>query len=346
MKKITAILAASVFLVPVSVSWADAVSDGIGSHIDNFTQTLLSAVPENTSQLSVWPDAYIGKFMPSVPPHWGVGLSLSGTLIDTSELSGAINTIISTMATGVSAASSTLDIKLPTLFSIPDRFVMPVYSVNGRLGGFFLPFDIGFFGSYANFQNLKYSDFTGSIDYLSLGADVRYALYEGNAVLPKISLGAGYIFSRQKLGFSVSKSYTGTYDNGTAADTTDDINGTITGASDTSIYVNTNTLYLQLQVSKKMLIFVPYAGGRAILTASTSGYSFNYSSYIQDTTHMISSGSSSKDYSTNGFDFAKLQAQIYAGCGINAPMSQFTLNGCWNPFTNLWSVSLNSVFRM
>ena len=69
----------------------------ISSYLGDFTTNLTEVIPENTTQLSVWPDAYIGKFLPSVPPHFGFGLSISGTLMDTSQLSGAINDITSTM---------------------------------------------------------------------------------------------------------------------------------------------------------------------------------------------------------------------------------------------------------
>jgi hypothetical protein len=335
MNKTRLICALSLAFAAVIPAFSDDAT--ISSYLDDFTTNLTEVIPENTTQLSVWPDAYIGKFIPSVPPHFGLGLSLSGTLMDTSQLSGAINDITSTMQSGVTAASDAFNITLPTLFSIPDRFVMPVYSVNARIGGFILPFDIGIFGSYAYLDKLIYSDFTGSIDYLSFGTDVRYALYEGNVLLPKISLGAGYIFSRQSLGFNLSKSYEGSYNSYT---------GTITGSSATSVYVTTNTLYAQLQVSKKFLFLVPYAGVRAVLTSSTSGYSFSYISEIEGDSTPIAQGSSSKSYATNGFDFANLQPQIYAGLGFNAPFSQFTLNACWNPRNNLWSASLNSCFRM
>lgn len=339
-------LICALFLVFAAVIPAFSDESTISSYLGDFTTNLTEVIPENTTQLSVWPDAYIGKFLPSVPPHFGFGLSISGTLMDTSQLSGAINDITSTMQSGVTAASDAFNITLPTLFSIPDKFVMPVYSVNARIGGFILPFDIGVFGSYAYLDKLTYSDFTGNIDYLSLGADVRYALYEGNVLLPKISLGTGYIFARQKLGFNLSKSYQGSY---TDPDTSTTYNGTVVGSSATSVYVNTNTLYAQLQVSKKLLFLVPYAGVRAVLTYSTSGYSFSYLSTITDAgngTATIAQSNSSKSYATNGFDFANLQPQIYAGLGFNAPFSQFTLNACWNPRNNLWSASFNSCFKL
>jgi hypothetical protein len=314
------------------------MTSAISSYLEDTTKSLSGDIVENTTQLNVCPDAYIGKFLPSVPPHFSVGLSVSGTLIDTGDISSAVDSIISQM-------QSTGDID----FSIPSSLVFPAYSINARIGGFFLPFDAGVFGSFASARDLQYADFSAEVSELILGADVRYAVLEGNMILPKISIGLGYIYTHQSFDFSVSKSYSGRY----YYDATNYIDGTIDGISSTGLKFNMNMLYLQAQISKKLLIFVPYAGVRAVLVSTANDY--DYSSKVTadgmdsqtgtSATQTTSEGSSGT-VSSNGFDFADLQPQIFAGVGFNVLFTQFTINACWNPRSNLWSASLSTVFRM
>ncbi|HAH61192.1 MAG TPA: hypothetical protein DCL73_03755 [Treponema sp.] len=324
MKKNTILfsVSAAVFFLCSVPLFSDDTTAAISSYLEDTTKNLSGDIVENTTQLNVSPDAYIGKFLPSVPPHFSVGLSVSGTLIDTGDISNAVNSVIADMQ-----SAGSID------FSIPDSLVLPTYSVNARIGGFFLPFDIGVFGSFASAQDLKYADFSAAVSELTLGADVRYALLQGNVILPKISIGLGYIYTRQSFDFSVAKSYTGTYES---------YSGIINSSASMGLKFNMNILYLQAQISKKLLVFVPYAGVRAVLVSTDNSY--KYSSTVKaDTTY---TDGTSGNVSSHGFDFAELQPQIFAGVGFNVLFTQFTVNACWNPRSNLWSASLSSVFRM
>ncbi|MCK9169233.1 MAG: hypothetical protein M0P01_02340 [Treponema sp.] len=316
----TFILIFSLCSVPL---FSDDLTSAISSSLEETTKSISNDTVENTTQLNVCPDAYIGNFFPSVPPHFLIGLSASGTFIDTGDLSDAVKSIISQMG-----GTNSID------FSLPGTLVLPAYSLNARIGGFFLPFDIGVFGSFANVQNLNFTDYSASVNEFTFGADVRYAVLEGNIILPKISLGLGYIYTHQSFDFSVSKSYSGTYEGYT---------GSIDSSSSVGLTLNMNILYLQAQISKKLLFFVPYAGVREVLVSNNNSY--EYSSTVNANGTADSYGVSG-DVSSNGFDFADLQTQLFAGIGFNALFTQFTANACWNPRTNLWSASLSSVFRM
>jgi hypothetical protein len=307
--------------------FGEDMTSTISSYLEDTTSSISNDIVENTTQLNVYPEAYIGKFFPSVPPHFAVGLSVSGTLINTNDISSSVNSIIKDLQ-----GTGSID------FSIPSSLVLPTYSVNARIGGFFLPFDIGVFGSVAYVQDLKYSDFSASVNELTFGADVRYAVLEGNFLLPKISIGLGYIYTRQSFDFSLSKSYSGTYNDGST-----DHSGTINSLSAIGFKFNTNMFYLQAQISKKLLFFVPYAGVRAILISTDNSYEYSNTVHSDGTDYK--DGSSGK-VSSNGFDFANLQPQIYTGIGFNVLLTQFTINACWNPRTNLWSASFSSVIRM
>ena len=299
--------------------FSDELTSAISSSLEEATKSISSDTVENTTQLNVCSDAYIGNFFPSVPPHFSIGLSASGTFINTGDLSDAVNSIIHQM----DQISGTNFIN----FSIPDTLVLPAYSLNARIGGFFLPFDIGVFGSFANVQNLNYADYSASVNEFTFGADARYALLEGNIILPKISLGLGYIYTHQSFDFSVSKSYSSTIDS----------------SSSVGLKLNMNILYLQAQISKKLLFLVPYAGVRAVLVSNDNSY--EYSSTV-NANGTVGSNGTSGNVSSNGFNFTDIQPQIFAGIGFNVPFTQFTAHACWNPRSSLWSVSLSSVFRM
>jgi hypothetical protein len=314
------ILAASISSMPLS---GDAATDAVAAGLSLTTKSLAEYVTENTTQLNVSPEAYIGKLFPSVPPHFSLGFSLSGTVIDTSSVSNTIDSVISDMqGTGFFN------------FTIPNALLLPAYSVNVRIGGFLLPFDAGVFGSFASVQNIKYADFSASGSEFTIGADVRYAVLEGNVILPKISIGAGYIYTRQSYGFGASKTYTGTYNSNPAV---------ITSTTDVGIRLNMNILYLQAQVSKKVLFFIPYAGFRAVVVASDNSYEYKSNVNANGTDYP---NSTSGTTASGGFDFAELQPQIFAGIGFNVLLTQFNVNACWNPRSNIWSGSVSSVFRM
>lgn len=334
MKKNSVILlAASLFAA--APLFAD---DAVLSSLDTLTEHLGNDIVENTVQLSVWPEAYIGNFLPSVPPHFGAGASLATTFISTDALSDSVDAIVNTMqASGVAG------------FSIPKYLPLPSYSFNARLGGFFLPFDMGVFGSFADINGMKFSDVSLSYKEFTIGTDARYAVLEGNAILPKISLGVGYIYSRQTLGVDISENYNGTY----VYDGTNSITGTVASSSTAGITVNMNTIYFQAQVSKKLLFMIPYAGARAVFTSFSNTYDYSStvnstgtdsSTSAQETKTTTTSGSGSQ--SSNLFDFSRIQPQLFAGIGFNAPFSQFSLNVCFNPRNMLWSGSLSAFFKM
>ena len=87
-KKILLILMGSVLL-----SSGFASEQDVNNSFDSMIETFRNYTPENTSMLLTQPEAYIGKFFPSFPPHFTAGLSVSGTFLDTSFLKDAVSSI-------------------------------------------------------------------------------------------------------------------------------------------------------------------------------------------------------------------------------------------------------------
>ena len=76
-----------------------------------------------------------------------------------------------------------------------EELVLPNFAIEGRIGGFLLPFDIGLRGGLL--PELQLDDVT--IGYMNFGADVRYALLKGNLAMPSVSVGLGYYHIRKSI---------------------------------------------------------------------------------------------------------------------------------------------------
>ncbi len=322
----------------LSAASAFASTADIDKAFESLNGTLTEVVPETTIQLGVWSDAYIGKLFPSVPPHFGAGVSAGGTFIETKALSNAIGTIITEINSH--AAGATTDFN----FTVPDQIPLPSASVHVRIGGFILPFDIGVYGAYFDLNTLKFEDFTGTVNYYTIGGDIRYAIMKGSTTLPKLSVGAGYIRTHLAFSMTGASTYSGTVGSTPAS---------VTANADTNTSFDLNTIFVQAQISKKFLILTPYAGVRAYVTSSKSHYDYSYSSTyeiggVPQGNVPGGNGSSSRDYGTDAFNFDwnNIRPQLYAGLGLNLLFVNCTVGGCWNMRNNLLSANVNVCIKI
>ena len=322
----------------LSAASAFASTADIDKAFESLNGTLTEVVPETTIQLGVWSDAYIGKLFPSFPPHFGAGVSAGGTFIETKALSNAIGTIITEINSH--AAGATTDFN----FTVPDQIPLPSASVHVRIGGFILPFDIGVYGAYFDLNTLKFEDFTGTVNYYTIGGDIRYAIMKGSTTLPKLSVGAGYIRTHLALSMTGASTYGGTVGSTPAS---------VTANADTNTSFDLNTIFVQAQISKKFLILTPYAGVRAYVTSSKSHYDYSYSSTyeiggVPQGNVPGGNGSSSRDYGTGdfNFDWNNIRPQLYAGLGLNLLFVNCTVGGSWNMRNNLLSANVNVCIKI
>ena len=213
--------------------------------VANFSEDLAKSLPFNSSMGLNWSDAYIGKFFPSLPPHFGVGMSFGFTTMKLAS--------IETLA-------GYLGYKIP--FDMT-RMPLPAYTVEGRMGGILLPFDVGFKFGYLPPVGLWGSD--TNMDYLLVGGDIRYVVLD-KAILPKISVGMGINYLKGGIGAKVGKSMELTYYDG----------GSQTIALEKPELIlkwDTVSLDFKTQVSKSFLIITPYLGLGMSYAWSSAGYS-------------------------------------------------------------------------
>lgn len=341
MKKILKLFSVlAIFSMPLCFS-QESSSEKINNALNKTLSTLVDVVPENTMLLSIEPDAHIGKFLPAVPPHFTAGLNITGTFTDTSNLSDSINVILSQMKdtaneeiTGIEQIDSIL-----MNFKFPSKLPVPTCAVTGRIGGFVLPFDIGVFAVALiphSLDAVKFKDFSLGLDYMSFGADIRYAVFEGNILLPKISVGAGYIYSSQSIDFFASSAQTVKVEN-----TERNMNMN----ADMNMDLKVHTFYAQVQVSKSILILRPFIGARARFSFIDANHKWNYDAEVEGINEKATNNGSAT-IKIDSFAWDEIQPQIYCGLGIKIPFVEFGLDAAWNPRTNMWSMGILTEFKM
>ena len=258
----------------------DVFRDGLHAFLDDINLSL----PDSTLSGVTWSDAYIGQFI-GVPPHFGVGL-----------------------ATGVSrfrvgGLAKTLDLvgsDLPV-----NELVFPTIALEGRIGGFILPFDIGL--RFGFLPEVQIKDI--GLKYLHYGADIRYALLKQNLVLPNISLALGYYGTSGALFYVFNPAEIAKVD------------GLISTDDETlSIDFQTNVIDGRLQVSKSFFIVTPYAG-------------FGLSYDITDSSYKLINEKDTA--SEKGWQY-----RAFGGLSFNIAVVKIDLSGMYNFKSENWGANL------
>ena len=329
-------LYAADYEIPISEDKKTEIANGLNA----FAGNILVAAPQAATQQNVWADAYIGKLFPSLPPHFGVGISLGGTKMDMTGLKDAATAfegMINDFVPDSGDSSITDQLKGTVDFgSIPDIFVMPTVSIDARIGGIFLPFDIGISAMMTNPSlfsvdlsdpnsltsmsapmNFNAFGFNGSADYLTLGIDIRYCVLDGGVILPKVSVGAGYNITKGSFGISSDKS-------GVDANM--------------NLSFNTQVIYVQAEVSKSIMIATVFGGARALVSNTSTSWAWNINGTKSlGGNNLIISGedsgscnadTTSSTYQDGKWDFSGVQPQLYAGVGFNFLVFQTSLSVC------------------
>ena len=273
--------------------------DQISNALVNFTNDLHTSVPNLATQQNVWADAYIGKLIPSVPPHFGGGASIGAVLMDTSSLKDISNLM------GIS-------------FDFPVA-PLPTVALDLRIGGLFIPFDLGVNAMNINNWTIKAGSTDLTFNFKTAGADIRFPLIQQNVVLPNLSLGISYQYSEGSV----------------KLDSSTTMNGVSTDANAIVNY-KTNMLGITAQLSKQVLFLVPYGGFRAIMQQGSYNWNTQFNASVAGNSQLISAnGGINKQFGDNFI------CQGFFGLGLNFFVVQKTIGASFE-FTNQeWGGSLS-----
>ncbi len=337
------LLAGFLVLLAVQVQAQVPDFDEFKSIIQSFSGELASSLPLAAAVGGNWSDAYIGQLVPSVPPHLGIGITTGAVLISKDTMQKLLNNFNTALPTELR------DWGLP----------LPVVVADARVGGLFLPFDVGF---KVGFIPKPVTDMfpTYEVQYLSIGADVRWAILQDSIVTPALSIGAGYTYLTGSAYLPIDDVIT--LDNVPYNDGLDHTDGTLT-FTDPKLGVKwtSNVIDLKAQISKNLLILTPYLGVAASLAVSEAGAGW-YSTLMlssgatgQDAVNQIKAGAASYGVAVpdlnpdgisvlsavNGWGF-----RIYGGTSINIFVIKIDLKGMYNVTTGNIGADIGVRFQL
>lgn len=317
-RKVLAAMLSAVIAVCASYADEGAVTgeqkQAVNAGLKDFSRALLTAVPQATSQDNVWADAYIGPLFPTnALPHFGGGVSMGLTQLDMrgfKDAAGALAGIAQDLEQG---------------FNIPETFYLPSVSVDIRTGGILLPMDIGFSAMMTNPSiaridisnpasvtgassgvDFSLKNFKGVVNYMVIGLDARFRLIKETGILPAVSLGAGWFYTKGS--FSVDS---GTKDTGASASI--------------NLSYESNLVFAQVQVSKNILFLTLFGGARGMLSSTSTAWNWSCSANGE----ILGQDDGHESLDTLSTNFIKtIQPQIFLGTGFNILCFQGTVSVC------------------
>ena len=226
----------------------------ISTQMKTLGGTIGDALPLSAATGLNWSDAYIGSII-GVPPHFGVGVSVGASFMPSKSIDNLVNALGVTIPDATKAALS-LGIPLPT------------YTVEARVGGAFLPFDVGLKVGILS-TDPKTSTGPAAYDYTMIGGEFRYALMEDSLVTPAISLGLGYTYLKGGVFLGMPTINLATVPTGVGTSDTLDLADPKLG-----LVWESGTVDLKAQISKNLLVVTPYAGVGLSITNLKAGGGF------------------------------------------------------------------------
>jgi len=212
----------------------------VSTAISDFSKSVAPALPASATASLSWSDAFIGELI-AVPPHFGIGVSAQAIFLPMKGVDSLLTALGQTKPSALSGMDAT---------GVP----LPSYSIEARIGGLFLPFDIGLKGGFipGDVKNMT-GDF--AVDYLMLGGDLRIAILKDEALSPGLSIGLGYTYLKGGLYYKMSDISIATVPTGVGTTSTVALSKPKVGFE-----WEDSTIDLKLQLSKNLVIITPYIG--------------------------------------------------------------------------------------
>ena len=300
-KKIIAMGLSLILTLSVFSNPSDSVAK-VSQGLEDFSIQLFDVIPNVAMQQGVWPEAWIGKVFPSVPPHFGVGISFGVARLPMEGLNNALSQL--------NAVAGSTGASLP---SLGNNLVFPTLTADARVGGVFLPFDIGL--SFMRLPNMTFDNVT--FDYLTIGGSLRYAVLQEKLLIPAVSVGMGFMYNK----------------------------GFVEVKVDDSAYVRsdfkTTSLFFEAQVSKKILFLVPFLGFRGVIANSTNSWEWVYNVAFEG----YQVGQVEKGTVNRGFG-DRFHPQIFGGIGFDVFMFHANLSASYDFVASIWGANLGLRFQM
>ena len=298
--------------------------EALNKVMDDFCSQLADFIPKSITGMNLWADAHIGNIIPlSGLPHLGAGATMGGVLIPTNLM-------------------KTFAAAFPKKVKEWESFPLPAISFDARVGGLFLPFDVGvhlmalegyekeFFGVKVEMTNI-----------LSYGADIRFAILQESLVLPALSIGLGYTKARGEFSLTTTDILP---DN--ASQVISGAIGSLTGNETQRAFTildvayNTDIYTMTLQLSKKILLLTPFIGAKAVGQNGKYTYSYTYDK-IEGQNYSSEIKSVERKLKFDDLTNSNIKFSVFAGLGVDFLIIQTTLGVNYDFSDKSWAGSIS-----
>ena len=268
---------AVIFLLALPVFAQIPTIDDMLDGVDQFSQSLASSLPFNSTLGLNWSDAYIGPLF-GLPPHIGVGFSSGFTTIPLNGLNGLLGLVMPGIDLG--NVTDLLDGVIPEDLSTYIGFPLPAYTLEARIGGFGIPFDIGVKYSFIEPQGLLDQYLPGflpvNFNYMLAGADVRLALINPKVAPVKLSIGIGFNYLKGGISTTISGLDAVKFE----FDDNDTSHILSVSSPEVGLSWETKTIDAKAHLSFPLVIVTPYVGVGVSYGWSKAGFEINSTVYV------------------------------------------------------------------
>lgn len=288
--------------------------------LDGFSDALKDSLPNAQIQQNVWANSWIGYLVQvgngRFTPRFGLGGNLGVASMD------------------ITALKDTGEAFKMDLGGLPDKLVIPTVTFDARIGGvkvndFALPFDFGFTLCTIDSSKLGLDSVMEDVafDYFSIGFDIRYCLWEPKVLDTKVSVGAGFYYTKGSISVD-------------------------SGSANAGLDFKSTNFTLNGQISTKLLFFRPFAGLRLMFTNSKVDWyvkDLDWSDILSDSNDTMAKAISSgllPSSLSGGADGFKLRPVIQGGFAFDFGVIDWTFSGSYDLSSQVWGVATSLRFSL
>ena len=272
--------------------------------LNGFSDDLKDTLPNTQIQQNVWANSWIGYLVQvgngKFCPRFGLGANVGAASIKLDSFKEMGNAF-----------------KLD-LGGLPSILAIPTITFDARLGGvkvndLSLPFDIGFTLCGLDSSKLGLDSLMKDVrfDFFSIGFDARYCVWEPHVLDTKVSVGAGFYYTKGSVSVNNSN-------------------------ANANLDFSSTNFTLNGQISTKLLFFRPFLGARFMFTNSKVNWSvnnINWTSILSDSSAAMTEAINKGLLPTHldgGADGFKFRPVVQGGFAFDLAVIDLTFSGSYD----------------
>lgn len=272
--------------------------------LNGFSDNLKDTLPNTQIQQNVWANSWIGYLVQvgngKFCPRFGLGANVGVASISMDAFKETGNAF-----------------KLD-LGGLPSKLAIPTITFDARLGGvkvndLSLPFDIGFTLCGLDSSRLGLDSLMKDVrfDFFSIGFDARYCVWEPHVLDTKVSVGAGFYYTKGSVTVNNSNANAG-------------------------LDFSSTNFTLNGQISTKLLFFRPFLGARFMFTNSKVDWyvkNINWTSILSDSSAEMTEAINRGLLPTNingGADGFKFRPVVQGGFAFDLAVIDLTFSASYD----------------